>query len=109
MLDVRCSDHLAAVRAYADTLGPAARAQFEAKLSYLEDFRQSACVCELFKDFAPYSFAFNLLGPLKADGTRDLWFNGGLIYHAARSNGVVAPEFSVTLNPQDEPHWQVHT
>jgi len=109
MLEVKCVDHLAAVRKYADSLGAAVREQLESKLAYLEHYRNDTCVCELMVDFAPYSFYFNMMGPTKPDGSRERWFNGGLIHHAARSTGVGSPEYAVTLDPQDAPHWNVHT
>jgi hypothetical protein len=109
MLEVHCGPHLEKVRAHADSLGPDIREQLEGKLSYLENFRGGECLCELFYDLAPHSFYFNLLGAPDAEGKRSLVFNGGLIFHAARSTGAGAPEFAVTLDPQDKPHWQVHT
>jgi hypothetical protein len=109
MLVVHCEAHLANVRAHADSLGKEIREQLEGKLSYLEHYRDDECVCELMVDFAPYSFAFNMLGPVKADGSRDHWFNGGLILHNAGSTGVEFPVLSVTMSPQDKPHWSVHT
>lgn len=108
MLDVKCPEHLAKVRAYADTQD--ARAQLEGRLTYLGTYRSGTCICELYEDrWSPHSFEFVMLGPEKPDGTRERWFNGGLIHHAPHSTGVGAPEFSVTLNPQPHVHWEVHT
>jgi len=107
-LDIRCADHLASVRAYADSQGADIREQLESKLAYLEHYAQDTCVCVLSKDFAPHSFYFIILGPERA-GERDVWFNGGLIHHAPHSNGVSGPEYAVTLTPQARPHWSVHT
>lgn len=61
--------------------------------------------CELYKDFAPYSFYFNMM---KGDKR---WFNGGLLFHGPHDRGGDggAPTFSVSLCPDEKPHWQVHT
>jgi hypothetical protein len=107
VLEVNDEAYLASVRAFADSVG--AREQFEKKLEYLATYRDGTCVCKLYKDFAPHSFEFVLMGPEKPDGTRERWFNGGLVLHAPHSTGAGAPEFSVTLNPQDHYHWEVHT
>jgi hypothetical protein len=83
--------------------------------------------CELFKDFAPYSFAFSLYraklldedypdtGYLKLDMHEDghpmfedqPFMNGGLIFHP----GASGPDqsLSVELDPDTKPHWSVHT
>lgn len=108
MLEVRCEQHLASVRAHADSLGAEIREQLEEKLSFLENYAGGECVCELMVDFAPYSFAFNML-KVEADGTRRHWFNGGLILHNAGSTGAEYPVLAVTLSTQDKPHWNVHT
>jgi hypothetical protein len=108
MLEVKCEQHLAAVRAHAESLGAEIREQLEEKLSYLEHYAGDTCVCELMVDFAPYSFAFNML-KVEADGSRRHWFNGGLVHHAARSNGAAYPVLAVTISPQDKPHWNIHT
>jgi hypothetical protein len=107
MLVVKCPERLAEVRAYADSIGE--RDQLEEQLAYLAEFRGGECVCELQTDFAPYSFYFVLYGPVGPTGEREVWMNGGLIHHAAHSNGVGGPEYSVTLTPQSRPHWSVHT
>jgi hypothetical protein len=106
MLEVRCEEYLAKVRAHADSLGPDIRQQFEEKLKYLETYRNNECTCQLFTDFAPHSFVFHMMKPGKPD---EIWFNGGLIFHAARSSGVEFPVLAVTLDPQDKPHWNIHT
>lgn len=61
--------------------------------------------CQLFKDFAPQSFYFEIL----RNGKR--WFNGGLIFHGPHDRGGDGgmPTLSVSLNPDTRPHWQVHT
>lgn len=61
--------------------------------------------CRLFKDFAPYSFYFEMMRNEK------LYFNGGLILHGAHDRGGDGgmPTLSVSLNPDTRPHWQVHT
>lgn len=106
MLEVRCEEHLALVRAFADSLGPDIREQLESKLTWLETYRNNECTCQLFFDFAPHSFAFNMMQPGKPN---EFWFNGGLIFHKGRSSGVEFPVLAVTLDPQDKPHWNVHT
>jgi hypothetical protein len=114
-LEVKCTEHLAKTRAFADTLGAAAREQLESKLSYLEHYRNDTCVCELFSDSTPHSFYFNLLGPAKDDGSRERWFNGGLIYFGPHETGVGGPQYSVSLAgatggaEANTARWEVHT
>lgn len=59
---------------------------------------------EIYKDFAPLSFGF---ARFRHDGR--MIFVGGMICHGAGSTGGGGPEFSVTLNPKNFPHWQLHT
>ncbi len=114
-MDVKCQPHLDKVKAYAKSLGEEAEQELQRGLEYLENFRGGECHCELLWDSAPYSFYFNLYGPKKEDGSRPLWFNGGLIYHRAGSSGVGAPEFAVDLDAVFSPEkaakhrWTVHT
>lgn len=59
--------------------------------------------CELFKDWAPLSFAFRVFRGA------DYWFNGGLIFHGSHDNGGDggAPTLTVSLSPANG--WSVHT
>ena len=109
MLDVKDEKYLESVRAFADTLGPEVRAQFEGKLEYLAKYRGDTCVCELYKDFAPQSFSFVLYGPENEDGLRKPWFNGGLIFHSGSTSGAEYPVLAVDLSGDTKPHWNVHT
>lgn len=62
--------------------------------------------CNLFKDFAPYSFYFEV--QIKRDGIWKLFMNGGLIFHGPTDNGCGGPPtYSVTLSPVDG--WSIHT
>jgi len=63
--------------------------------------------CNLFKDFAPYSFYFEL--ERKRDGPWIMMMNGGLIFHGPHDNGGDggAPTFSVNASPVDG--WSIHT
>jgi len=82
-------------------------AELQKELDFLAGFGgdPDQVQCELYKDFAPQSFYFNMMKGEKR------WFNGGLIFHGPHDRGGDggAPTFSVCLNPNDKPHWQVHT
>jgi len=73
------------------------------KLAWLAQYQ--GCVTEVWKDFAPYSFAF----VVKRASDMSFKFNGGLIFHGAHDRGGDggAPTFSVCLEPCDG--WQIHT
>jgi hypothetical protein len=81
--------------------------ELQKELDYLANYGGTPdyTECQLYKDFAPQSFAFDMM----RNGKR--WFNGGLIFHGPHDNGGDggAPTFSVNLNPDTRPHWQVHT
>jgi hypothetical protein len=114
-IEIRCADRLQKARDFADKLGPEARKSLEDQLTYLETYRNNTCLCELYPDFAPHSFGFNLMGPVKNDGSRDRWFVGGVIYYGPSETGVDGPQFSVDIeavagNPEaQKPRWKVNT
>jgi hypothetical protein len=58
--------------------------------------------CELYKDFAPQSFYFNMM---KGDKR---WFNGGLLYFESGDSGVGLPQLSVRIGSTKR-GWEVHT
>ena len=62
----------------------------------------------LFRDFAPYSFAF-VIEAKNAQGEWTTWFHGGLLLHGAHDgNGSgSAPTLAVTLSPVTG--WSIHT
>ena len=81
----------------------------QAQLDYLSTYSDERCKCVLYKDFAPYSFAFTMQMKNEA-GEYVRRFNGGLIYHGSHDNGGVgggAPTFSCTASPVQG--WKVHT
>jgi hypothetical protein len=109
-LEILCPEHLEAVRAFADRLGPDARQDLEAQLAYLAGYGgEGASVCRLAKDFAPHSFRFTLLRPRPAGGPPVFWFDGGLIYHGPGSSGGQYPTLAVDVSGDPRPHWSVHT
>ncbi len=77
---------------------------FMRNYTYLRDYAGGKCVCELYKDFAPYSFYF-----VMRDQNGEIWFNGGMIFHGQIDGygSGSAPTFSVTLEPCDG--WSIHT
>lgn len=81
--------------------------ELQKELDYLANFggEPNYTECQLFSDFAPQSFYFEMM----RNGKR--WFNGGLIFHGPHDNGGDGgvPTFSVCLTPDTKPHWQVHT
>lgn len=76
--------------------------QFASRLTYLHEyacnrepfaFNVNRTKCELYNDFAPFSFGFSMYQlKIMENGEREyvFWFNGGLIYH-------------------DGSGWEVHT
>ena len=104
MLDVRCPEHLEAVRRFADRHG--LRAALEGQLRVLADWPDAVCV--LHSDPAPHSFYFVMVRPDR-DGTARPVFNGGLIFYAGRESGAGAPQYSVTLSGRTDPRWEIHT
>lgn len=107
MLDVRCDEHLALVKAEASKLG--IRKNLEDNLRYLETYacqveddgppalcsyhptrlELTRAKCVLMSDRSPLSFYFELF--IRKDGEYRFWMNGGLIFH------------------QDSKEWSVHT
>jgi hypothetical protein len=109
-LEILCPEHLEAVRAFADRLGPAAREDLEERLGYLANYGGAGrTVCRLVKDFAPQSFRF-VMSRVPPDGGPPLpWFDGGLIYHGPGSSGGAFPTLAVDVGDDPRPHWSVHT
>lgn len=103
MLDIRCPDELKAARDHANSLGDEARGSLERSLSHLDRMGHPTV---LWKDFAPYSFEWV---QRNKDGSNGL--HGGLIFHGPHDGGGNggAPTFSVCLEPNARPHWQLHT
>jgi hypothetical protein len=106
-LDVRCPEHLAAVRAFADSLGDEARQDLERRLAYLGAYGSTPTVCRLFQDFAPHSFRFSMFR--REGDALVFWFDGGLIYHGPGSSGGAFPTLAVTVDENPRPRWSVHT
>jgi hypothetical protein len=65
--------------------------------------------CELYPDFAPYSFQFAMRRFLTKSGVWDGWFNGGLILNHPQLSACdgTFPTLCVTLDTSVG--WQVHT
>jgi hypothetical protein len=101
-LIVKCEEHLAAVREFADRTGQ--RAQFEERLADLTQYAPDGFTVELYTDFAPMSFYWV---ELATNGK--VYMNGGLIYHGQHDGGGngSAPTFSVCLTPTNG--WSIHT
>ena len=86
----------------------------KAKLDYLDTYASARreegleTRCQLFKDFAHWSFEFVM--EMRQDGGEwQRWFNGGLIFHGDHDGGGNggAPTFAVCLSPTDG--WSIHT
>ncbi len=62
-------------------------------------------IIELYIDFAPHSFYFVKKHKVTFFG------NGGIIFHGSHDNGGNggSPTFSVSLNNDLSPHWEIHT
>jgi hypothetical protein len=107
-LDIRCEDHLEAVRAFAHAHD--CETALQDKLDYLSNYGEGKNICTLFHDFAPNSFQFLMAHP---DGSR--WFNGGLIYSGPGqpldgSFPALTVNISCLNGRTDRAHrWSVHT
>lgn len=104
------------------------------QLRYLNEYgappgRVDYSMCELYKDFAPYSLTFSLWmakmtddvdpdtgcrkpekgddGESVFDGNQPPFLHGGLIYHPPA--GEPDQSLSVEISPRSEPHWSIHT
>lgn len=87
---------------------------FREQLNYLATYAvhtkkdRARMRCNLFPDFAPQSFYFEV----QQKGTNGVWMrvmNGGLIYYAGCEDGVGDPQFSVRLGSRLGEGWEVHT
>jgi len=105
MLTVKDQEYFDSVVKFAQENG--LMPNLQEQLDFLSNFGgdPTKIECELYKDFAPQSFYFEMI----RNGKR--YFNGGCIFHSAHDHGGDggAPTFSVSLNPDTKPHWQVHT
>jgi len=104
-------DYLREVEEFAKSIGMSE--QFQKEYDYLDTYADHGeygdVRCRLYKDFAPYSFGFNMETRKKDEDKWKFWFNGGLIFHGEHDRGGDggAPTFSVNLVPQHG--WSVHT
>ena len=102
ILDIEQLDRLEQVREFAASIGLSE--QLERQLCYLHGYSDHGegveRQCVLGYDFAPHSFSFAhfVLPASSKDGTRKLWFHGGLIYQGPTSpaNGL-GPSLCVSL------------
>lgn len=71
------------------------------------DYGSDKYVVEIFTDFAPKSLYF----VRKCIGDERFAGNGGVIFHGRHDNGGdgSSPTLSVSIDPNNELHWQVHT
>lgn len=77
-----------------------------ARLDYLATYGTGTNTCELYRDWAPHSFAILMKRP---DGST--WFNGGLIYSGpGQPLDGSAPALTVGIDIDSSVHgWSVHT
>jgi hypothetical protein len=71
----------------------------------LERYSQNGCEVNLYSDFAPLSLYFEIFR------NGQFILNGGFIFHGPHDgygNGG-APTFSVCIDPERCPHWEIHT
>jgi len=102
MIIDKTEGYLDKVREFADKIGM--REQLEDKLDQLDMWFGKRLTANLYRDFAPHSFYWELLTD---DGKRVM--NGGLIFHGQHDQGGDggAPTFSVCLEPTNG--WSIHT
>jgi hypothetical protein len=112
ILDDELLDKLEREREFARTVGLSD--QFERQLDYLAGYAtgdgEPKRQCLLSDDFAPHSFCFAhfVLPKYTADGKRQFWFNGGLIWQGPGASGDGSfPSLSVSLCPGTG--WFCHT
>lgn len=97
-------EHLAEVLEFA--LEHDCAAKLLERLDYLAKYHEGENTCDVYKDWAPNSFAFVVNRP---DGSA--WFNGGLIYSGPRQplDGSF-PALTVGIGVDRSQHsWSVHT
>jgi hypothetical protein len=83
MLVVESKEYLDSVQAFAKSINM--ESQLQEKLDYLDRWgKPTEFFVYLQKDFAPYSFYFNIVKRHK-DGSSRTILNGGLIYHKPES------------------------
>lgn len=110
MLNIIDSDYFNEVKEFAEKVGK--EENLKEKLDYLSTFadhnNEGLTRCDLYKDFAPYSFYF-VINRKDKDGEFQGWINGGLIFHSSHDGfgSGAAPTLAVTLNPTDG--WSIHT
>lgn len=65
---------------------------------------------ELFRDFAPHSFAFwyYKCPNGKRSPVREFWYNGGILFYAGAESGV-SGQFSVTNSGLTHARYECHT
>ena len=80
--------------------------------------RPNEIIAFVYADFAPLSLTFGryhrdkyVLAHEHNQIESAYAGNGGIIYHGPHDNGGdgSAPTFSVSLNPDSNPHWRIHT
>ncbi len=110
MLNVKCYDHIEKVRAFAAQIGLAD--QLAKQLDYLHDYgggegREDYCRCDLFEDFAPYSFTFCIYRTEEGKEPK-FWMNGGIIYQGpgCPADGSFP---SLTVSLAEGTGWFLHT
>ncbi len=111
MLNVKCKEHLAKTLAYAQEVG--LKEQLLKQLEYLANYgggeeNPNYCRCDLFEDFAPYSFTFCMYRTKEGEEPK-FWFNGGLLYSSPSQPADGSfPLLSVDLEPGRH-GWNIHT
>lgn len=111
MLEVKCEEYLAKVRAKAAEMG--IRGRLEKQLEYLATYacqeRADATKCVLMSDHAPLSFYF-LMQRRQENGSYMTWFDGGCIFYSPGDTGVGSPQFSVRFGEDtSKADWSIHT
>jgi len=71
----------------------------------LESYSHEGNEVKLYTDFAPMSLYFEIF----REGRFIL--NGGMIFHGKHDGfgSGSAPTFSVSIDPERSPHWEIHT
>ena len=103
MINDHTNGKLAEIKAYATEHH--LEESFNKIFARLERYSDQGNEVKLFADFAPLSLYFEIL----RDGQFVL--NGGFIFHGPHDgygNGG-APTFSVSIDPEKQPGWSIHT
>lgn len=104
----KCLSELREILVFARKQGLSARLRelLEYLSSYGNPEDESKTICRLSRDWAPHSLRF-AIEERQPDGSYRFWFNGGLVYHEAKSDGT--GPLATVVGPMPKADWLIHT